>query len=617
MKITISIKRITNLLAVLLLIIALLPLTHISSVFADDGSGAAATQTSGSNETSADSEDDSGSTSETTPELSTPEPSQPAEGIPEADVTETETPENLPAEETPTGEPLQTETPEMAAPELETPTLESALTETAQTAGSDEGDNVTAAGSEETNTSEGSIPEVISYLNEENIVLENDSGEAIPLSSNEGVEVLSNSDPFFWNPGTLRWEGYSVDGTSCPANVTCFADANPFQAAVNAAPTGATLYVAQNTYDEDVVINTQNLSFVSFSSITVADASTPLAPTLISGYSSIKSLTLNADFGTTLGVYADKVIVNSGGKLDDGLNLVNLDGTVEASVVIYSADGHYRVRDANDASINYEWECGEPDTLIYPGRVYRMVLKGPMDPDILDYYGNIGDETGEGRSTVERIDDLLEGIKLSEIESWSHTNEERIFWYLLGQVGNNGGLGANGTTTVLNQTQLAMATAIINRTSDSEMDNLGIWFLWPILENSGTDVSPLIRQLTFMHYITTEVYGCTNLSAQNYNPLANTDDGSCQFNDPDDPDDPGDPGDPGGGGGTTPVTTAVIPVTGQTAAGGPTEELLLIPVTGADYSFPLTSWQRLFFSASALLFGLNLILEGATRKAKL
>ena len=63
---------------------------------------------------------------------------------------------------------------------------------------------------------------------------------------------------------------------------------------------------------------------------------------------------------------------------------------MEASVVIYSADGHYRVKDANDASINYEWECGEPDTLIYPGRVYRMVLKGPMDPDILDYYENIG-----------------------------------------------------------------------------------------------------------------------------------------------------------------------------------------------------------------------------------
>ena len=612
---TIFIKRITNLLGVLLLIIALLPLTHVSNVFADDGSGAAATQTTGSNDTSADSDDGPNSTSETTPpEQSTPEPSQPAEGTPALDITESETPLNPPTEETPTGEPLQTETLETAAPELVTPTLESVLTETAQTAGLDEGDSVSAAGSEETNPSEESISDVISYLNEENIVLENDSGEAIPLSSNEGVEVLSNSDPFFWNPGTLRWEGYSVDGTSCPANVTCFADANPFQAAVNAAPTGATLYVAQNTYDEDVVINTQNLSFVSFSSITVADASTPLAPTLISGYSSIKTLTLNADFGTTLGVYADKVIVNSGGKLDDGLNLVNLDGTVEASVVIYSADGHYRVQDANDASINFEWECGEPDTLIYPGRVYRMVLKGPMDPDILDYYGNIGDDTGLGRSTVERIDDLLEGIRLSEIESWSHTNEERIFWYLLGQVGNNGGLGANGTTTVLNSTQLAMATAIIDRTSDTEMDNLGIWFLWPILENSGTDVSPLIRQLTFLHYITTEVYGCTNLSAQNYNPLANTDDGSCQFDTPDDPDDPGDPG--GGGGGTTPVTTALIPVTGQTAAGGPTEELLLIPVTGVDYSFPFTNWQRLFFSASALLFGLNLLMEGISRKIK-
>ena len=616
MKITLYIKRITSLLAALAMILALVPLTHISNVFADDGSGAAATQTTGSNETTADSDDSSSSTSEpTTAESSTPEPPQPTEVVLETDATETDIPENQPSEETQDGQALTTETPELETPPLETPTVESSITEIAQTPNPDEVDEVTATGSEEKNSPKESISEVISYLNEEKIVLENDSGEAIPLSSNEGVEVLTNSDPFFWNSGTLRWEGYSVDGTSCPANVTCFADANPFQAAINAAPTGATLYVAQNTYDEDVVINTQDLSFVSFSSITVADAGAPLAPTLISGYSSIKSLTLNADFGTTLGVYADRVIVNSGGKLDDGLNLVNLDGTVEASVVIYSADGHYRVKDANDASINYEWECGEPDTLIYPGRVYRMVLKGPMDPDILDYYENIGDDTGLGRSTVERIDDLLEGVKLSEIESWSHTNEERIFWYLLGQVGNNGGLGVNGTSTTLNSTQLAMATAIINRASDTEMNNLGIWFLWPILENSGTDVSPLTRQLTFMHYMTTEVYGCTNLTALNYNPVANTDDGSCRFNPPNDPGDPGDPGTPGTTGtpGTPGTPTTLIPVT---AAGGPTEELLLIPVTGVDYSSPLTTWQRLFFSASAMLFGLSLILEGVTRKIK-
>jgi hypothetical protein len=602
----IFIKKITNLLAALTLVIGLLPATRISSVFADDGVSPAAVETNDSNSTEADS--DEGSTS--TPEATVAETSQPAEADLGVEVTETEAAESKPTEEMPTGEGLTTETPV-----LETPTAALVVAETTQATSLDEVNEVAAASSEDNVTAEESLSEVISYLNEQNVVLENDSEEAISLSSNEAIEVLTNSDPFFWNPGTLRWEGYSVDGTSCPANVTCFADANPFQAAVNAAPSGATVYVAQNTYDEDVVINTQNLSFVSFSSINVEDAGTALAPTLISGYSSIKSLTLNVDFGTTLGVYADTVIVNSGGKLDDGLNLVNIDGTVEASVIIYSADGHYRVQDANDASINYEWECGEPDTLIYPGRVYRMVLKGPMHPDILNYYENIGDDTGLGRSTVERIDDLLEGVKRSETESWSHTNEERIFWYLLGQVGNNNGAGANGTTTILNSTQLAMATAILNRASDTEMGKLGIWFLWPILENSGTDVSPLTRQLTFMHYMTTEVYGCTNLSALNYNPVANTDDGSCRFDTPDDPSDPGDPGDGGGGGGgTTTVTTAFIPVTAQTAAGGPTEELFLIPVTGVDNTSPLTSWQRLFFSASAMLFGISLVLEGARRK---
>ena len=106
------------------------------------------------------------------------------------------------------------------------------------------------------------------------------------------------------------------------------------------------------------------------------------------------------------------------------------------------------------------------------------------------------------------------------------------------------------------------------------------------------------------------VYGCTDPTALNFNALATVDDQSCNYEE----DDPGGGG--GGGGGTTTVTTALIPVTAQTAAGGPTEELILIPVTGVDNAFPLTTWQRLLFSASALLFGLNLIMEGISRKIK-
>ncbi|MDK2979704.1 MAG: hypothetical protein PWQ55_51 [Chloroflexota bacterium] len=614
------IRKVLYLLAVLTLVLGLLPLTHIHHVFADDGGE----NGQGQPEDSIDpTKEPAGDLVDVT-ETAVSEASQPTDQMLEAQVTETAIPESATSESTPS----VTVTPDPATPQdLSTPTLEEYADEqmveqtptmeiTATNLPIDEKEVdeevVFKEETEENNTGDKDLSAVVSYLNEESIILENDAGETISFSSNEGIGVLSSSDPFFWNPSTLRWEGYSVDGTGCPTNVTCFANTNPFQAAVDAAPSGSNIYVAQNTYDEDVVVNTQNLSFVSFSSINVVDASNPVAPTLISGYSTITSLTLNADFGTTSGVYANKVIVNSGGKLDDGLNLVNVGGEVEASVKIYSADGHYRVEDANDSSINYEWECGEPDMLIYPGRVYRMVFKGTADPDILEYYTNIGDETGQGRSTVERIDDLLEGIKRSELENWNHTDEERIFWYLLGQVGDNGGLGANGTTTVLNPTQFSMATAIINRYADTEMSKLGVWFLWPILENSGTDVSPLTRQLTFMHYITTDVYGCTDMAALNYNPLANTSDGSCQY------DDPGTPSNPGGGG--TPQTTttaAFIPVTAPSPVGGLNEELFLIPVTGVDYTFSQTTWQRLFFSASALLFGVTMILEGITHKRKI
>ena len=166
--------------------------------------------------------------------------------------------------------------------------------------------------------------------------------------------MLSSSDPFFWNPTTNQWEGYTKDGTGCPANVVCFADLSPFQAAVSAAPVGSTIYVAQNTYAENVVIDTADLSLIGFSSVDVPDG-TSSTLTYVSGYAVVDSITLNVDFNTTLGVYADMVIVNAGGMLDDGLALADVDGEVEASVVIYSADGHYRVKDANHPEINYEW----------------------------------------------------------------------------------------------------------------------------------------------------------------------------------------------------------------------------------------------------------------------
>lgn len=107
-----------------------------------------------------------------------------------------------------------------------------------------------------------------------------------------------------------------------------------------------------------------------------------------------------------------------------------------------------------------------------------------------------------------------------------------------------------------------------------------------------------------------EVYGCTDPLALNFNPQATADDQSCAY----EPDDPGDDG--GGGGSTTTVTTtALIPVTAP-GAGGPTEELLLIPVTGVDLAAQAAGTRKALLSASGLFLGISLMLAGIERKVR-
>jgi len=60
---------------------------------------------------------------------------------------------------------------------------------------------------------------------------------------------------------------------------------------------------------------------------------------------------------------------------------------------------------------------------------------------------------------------------------------------------------------------------------------------------------------------------------------------------------------------TTTVVTVVIPVT---AAGGPTDPLI-IPVTGVDY-LPFAGLQTLSMNLGLMLFGVTMVLEGIDRK---
>ena len=390
-------------------------------------------------------------------------------------------------------------------------------------------------------TLEEELAEVIQILNEQGLEISDEQGNPVSLASNAAVEVLSNSDPFFWN-GT-NWEGYTLTGTGCPVNVTCHQSATPFQAAAAAAPDNSTIYVASGSYDEDVTINKANLSFIGFNSVTVNSNSTNDTPTVTNpGFAKVRSFALNNNFGTTSGVYADSIIVNQGGFLSDALNLVdgtNVNATIEANVIVYSSPaptvirdsnnniisndsgGYYRVKDANDPSTNFEWDCGEPEVFITPGTNYRVILKNPYNPDVLQYYSNNPDQrTPGGLSAEERMDDLILGANMSEkttgtFTPWTNEDEKIVYWNLLGHV--------NGVGNLTTQQQ-QYANYVTSGANDASIDiSHRLWWLWPIGTTNANGVttynkSPLNTQFTFMKYLDQEAQGCTDPSNCNTCP---------------------------------------------------------------------------------------------------
>ncbi len=395
---------------------------------------------------------------------------------------------------------------EMSATEVVTPEAEAveALGEVAP--------EPTEAPVEETLTQVEDLSEIVAVLNTEDLQLTDDSGEPIALASEEASEILAGSDPFFWD-GT-QWVGYTVSGLGCPTNVTCLPSPTPFQAAVTAAsalPVDTTIYVATGEYEEDVIINsTKKLSFTGFNSVTVDGINVSVTNP---GFANVRSLTLNSDFGTTSGVYADSVIVNTGGQLNDALLLVNPaieTSTIEANMVVYASGDYYRVRDANNSATNFEWDCGEPQIPIYPGTNYRMTLKNPTDPDVIQYFQENPDERPLNLSAEERVDDLVLAANMSEqtvggFAPWSNADEKMVYWNLLGHVKNVLG-NANGITP-LSANQQNLANYITSGVNDSNIVlNQDLWFLWPI----GAGQSPKNVQFTFLKYTQPTVPGCTD-----------------------------------------------------------------------------------------------------------
>jgi alpha-tubulin suppressor-like RCC1 family protein len=288
------------------------------------------------------------------------------------------------------------------------------------------------------------LSDAVSLLNDADAVVVSQLGEPLALATKEAAEILSSSDPFFWN-GT-NWVGYTTTGLGCPTNVTCNLSLTPFQAALNAAPVGTTIYVASGNYAENVIINTPMLSFIGFQTINVPTSST--ITTMTSGSALVDQITLNADFGTTSGVFATKVIVNPDtASLTDGLNLVAPGGTVKSKVTIkqstsYEDWQHYinltaYVKDSQSNTLTFQLECGEPNKFINLDTTYDMTLMYPTNPYIVNYYDS--DLLSIPNDGAKELHDLCIAVNYlpttagwSSKELWERIYEEQqVYWQVL------------------------------------------------------------------------------------------------------------------------------------------------------------------------------------------
>jgi hypothetical protein len=430
--------------------------------------------------------------------------------------------------------------------------------------------------------------------------------------------------------------------------------------------------VASGIYDQSVVFNDAGLSFQAFNPIISLPSNTLAGKGVGTGFATLNQITLNADFGTTNGVYANKVIVNNessgiytgDGWLDDGLTLANIsnpNATIEATIKMETSGSlMVKISDPLHSGVKYEWECGEPNIWLN-SNYSRMVFKLPEHPDIISYYraGFTNPDTdGKRNSTtdigaIERLGNLLKAVNINNeaVITWDETDEKFIYWYLLGNRGK--GISDEVISSGLNEGDPIYGPTSSRQDKVSTVkdpltnsgNNWGIWFLWPkALEGNDNDGKPRINgtQLTFITYDPAVVPGC--IAENGCIPVYTCDKGYEEINGkcveiPEDPTDPTPtPEDPVGDDPTPPTivrlaaapavqpqaarAALVIPVTG--GKGGPIVEgkplpvpavgsvEVLIPVTGVDFS----SRNLPVFSLSGIFFGLGMVLQGISRRKK-
>jgi len=576
---TIGNRKLRHMLMVLVMLVSILPMAGVTSVFADDGAEPAA---------------EAPPAVEEAPAAEEPAETAPAEQAPAEDAAVEEPAEVAaaedPAEAAPAEEPADEAAAEQPAAEEE-PAEEAVVEEPAE--------------------EEASVAEKAAALGEADVTVADESGEALPMASQEAADALAYKDPFYWD-ATEGWVGYTASGTGCPVGVDCRVSTgvNPFQDAIDAvdlSEDGNIIYVAGGNYDTwDIVVRSDDydnststaLGFKAFHTVTITGTGKDDITIDASGYAVVNQLTLNqkVDLANTHGFYADHIVVNgrdgNEGYLDDAFALVNSptpdnpEVTIEADIVIGKTAGVTHFRDPNHSESEvekYELECGDPYTVIYYPIKYRMEFKDTYHPDTIAFYTGKGDNRSDyDLPTLNRLDDLLIGAHYSR-EGGLTNDEEQLFWYLLGYEGGSSA-GSPSVPVGLTGPDTVTGKYIVDGEYDYEPQYWDAWFLFPKYQYDSanntypgnTEITEERAQLTFTLYDPRPIDGCTDPAALNYDPNATFyDDALCVYESvvetpPDTP-----------AAAAAPPAGLVIPVTG---AGGPTEDIFLIPVTGADGS---------------------------------
>ena len=168
-----------------------------------------------------------------------------------------------PAEETsevlpPTQEPVTTEAPVMTEAPIatEAPVIVEA-TPTAPGLAEAPATDTAPATQEASNVS---VAEIVQAAVENDVTLADAGGHSLSLSSVEAAETLSTGDPFIVRSGITH--RFLADCTGQPINATntCTTSATPIQTAINFALAGETIFVESGVYNEQLTINTANLT---------------------------------------------------------------------------------------------------------------------------------------------------------------------------------------------------------------------------------------------------------------------------------------------------------------------------------------------------------------------